>query len=381
MSRRDLKAPRVRILKDGVEVPPSEYFAPNEDSSDSSTRLSAIRRFLASGATLLYNDAWGICDELDDLRAAFESVLGWHCELDILACNSHVNGLPLHMDANDCFAIQVIGAKQWTIYPPTRQHPLRRSKHFPARTDAWPAPRPLSTSPAQTFVITAGDVLYIPRGWWHFVQPLPGECLSINPTVYTPTAQDFLRWIVEESTSETELRRGLVKKRCDEEVVAPLRNLLIQHVSPEGIRRYYETLEADHACNERARRSSATTEQMASLPAECYLRWSGSALAPIVHSAELKMFRIRWQGTNHYFSQEHYPVLARVLSQPCIQMRELLADMSRAKRAQTRIFLVNLIELGLVTVSSKGVAQSSIEEKAGGYEAAEHDNEKINYVG
>jgi ribosomal protein L16 Arg81 hydroxylase len=381
-SRRELKAPRVRILKDGVEVPPKDYFAPNEDSRDRNVRLSALERFLASGATLLYNDAWGVCQVLDDLRAAFVNALGWHCELDIIACNSHVNGLPLHMDANDCFAIQVMGAKRWTIYPPTRSYPLRPSKYFPWRTDVWPAPRPLPASSAQTFSITAGDVLYVPRGWWHFVEPLPGPCLSVNPTVYTPTAQDFLRWMVEESSNETESRRGLIRNGGEEQLVESLRNLITRQLSADSLHRYYETLAADHPADECGGASNARPVALTTLAAEDYLTWNDSASPPVVYNENAKMFRIHWREANHHFAGEHYPVLTHLLSRRRVQIKQLLDGMSRVKRAQTRIFLGELIKLVLLSVSLDDAAERSNRGKyTGDYEAAEHDSAQITHVG
>ena len=106
---------------------------------------------------------------------------------------------PLHRDSTDNFALQLVGCKRWTIFPPqdapylymsfvdaspggdfaTSAVDLRNSdlERFPAFANAHPI----------TFDLHAGEMLYLPMGWSHFVENLElslmvNYWLSVKPS-------------------------------------------------------------------------------------------------------------------------------------------------------------------------------------------------------
>ena len=106
---------------------------------------------------------------------------------------------PLHRDSTDNFALQLVGSKRWTIFPPqdaaylymsfvsaspggdfaTSAVDLRNPdlERFPAFASAHPI----------TFELHAGEMLYLPMGWSHFVENLElslmvNYWLSVKPS-------------------------------------------------------------------------------------------------------------------------------------------------------------------------------------------------------
>lgn len=84
-----------------------------------------------------------------------------------------------HIDSKDNFIYQLIGEKQWTIYPPhdyTNLYYLKekgslewsRVLNSREKPDTVKYPLYKNTHPIQ-FIMYPGDVLYLPRGWTHFV--------------------------------------------------------------------------------------------------------------------------------------------------------------------------------------------------------------------
>ncbi|MCD0229326.1 cupin domain-containing protein, partial [Enterobacter hormaechei subsp. steigerwaltii] len=65
-----------------------------------------------------------------------------------------------HWDTRDVFAVQLIGKKHWTISAPNFDMPLymQQAKDMPHIT-------PPKTVDMEV-ILEAGDILYIPRGWW-----------------------------------------------------------------------------------------------------------------------------------------------------------------------------------------------------------------------
>jgi hypothetical protein len=88
---------------------------------------------------------------------------------------------PLHWDLPHNLSAQVIGRKRWILYPPTQLpllypcQPWSRSPNVarvdPEGTDLARFPRFARARPVGT-VLEPGEMLYIPRLWWHHVRSL-----------------------------------------------------------------------------------------------------------------------------------------------------------------------------------------------------------------
>ena len=80
-----------------------------------------------------------------------------------------------------------MGEKRWQLFPPTLPLPL---SHQTSQQLQHEAP----TIPSADYVLREGDVLYIPRGWWHNVIPLNVDTLHLSVGTYGPTLTDYLLW-------------------------------------------------------------------------------------------------------------------------------------------------------------------------------------------
>lgn len=86
---------------------------------------------------------------------------------------------PLHQDLPHNLSAQLFGRKRWLLYPPGapvyRNTPWSRAPNFarvdPERPDLVRFPRSASARPLGC-VLSPGEVLFIPRLWWHHVRSL-----------------------------------------------------------------------------------------------------------------------------------------------------------------------------------------------------------------
>lgn len=103
-----------------------------------------------------------------------------------------------HIDSKDNFVYQLIGSKRWTIFPPYDYHYLYYKQGGKGSLEwssalSQPGPPDPSKYPLYanahpiTFVMNPGEVLYLPRGWTHFVENVT-PALMINTWRRGPAA-------------------------------------------------------------------------------------------------------------------------------------------------------------------------------------------------
>jgi ribosomal protein L16 Arg81 hydroxylase len=150
----------------------------------------AIHEALTEGGTLVVNRfekcstaVAALCRQLSDLTA--NPTVG-----NAYATKGGTGTFGKHWDTHCVFATQLIGAKRWKVYRPTLELPLafQTSKAEKARFDG---------EPVFDDVLRAGDVLYIPRGWWHEVTPIPDQpSLHIAVGVHSMKTHDYVKWVL-----------------------------------------------------------------------------------------------------------------------------------------------------------------------------------------
>jgi ribosomal protein L16 Arg81 hydroxylase len=90
---------------------------------------------------------------------------------------------PIHYDAKDVFVLQLSGSKRWRVYRPHVELPLRHQHCY----DALPEEGLLAD-----YTLRAGDLLYCPRGFSHFVAAEDEASLHISLTSFPYLWADLL---------------------------------------------------------------------------------------------------------------------------------------------------------------------------------------------
>jgi ribosomal protein L16 Arg81 hydroxylase len=94
----------------------------------------------------------------------------------------------MHYDDHDVIIMQLDGCKAWTFV-----------KHGESgKATAADLAKPDESRPGDSIVVSAGDVLYIPRGTWHNVTSLNERSLHLTVSVVYPTIGEFLAWCVDQ---------------------------------------------------------------------------------------------------------------------------------------------------------------------------------------
>ena len=186
-------APYMQLFQDG-EVPYERYVDDSVEHGRTRRRMNKAIFYdsLSRGATLVLNRleehslaAKRLCTEVG--RFAGHPTLG----------NAYLsfggNGtFGKHWDTHDVFVVQLLGKKRWQVFAPTLPLPLSHQTCAPFRGQC-------SRQPVLDVQLNAGDVLYLPRGWWHQAIPCNSGSFHLSVGAYPPTAIDYLQWVNQQS--------------------------------------------------------------------------------------------------------------------------------------------------------------------------------------
>src|SRR5262245_12423447 len=204
----------------GGLVPADSYVQEIAEFGQRGRRLNKIRFYghMRSGATLVINRLETHSSAARRLCVAVGRFTGHAATGNAYLSFSGDGTFGKHWDTHDVFAVQLIGRKRWQLFAPTLPLPL--SHQTSERSDvSCPA------TPMMDCVLETGDVLYVPRGWWHQVMPLEQGSLHFSIGTYAPTTQDFMLWLCSKVVPQTIAGRVALDVATNDQIAALLRTL------------------------------------------------------------------------------------------------------------------------------------------------------------
>ncbi|CAM2153685.1 Cupin [Pararobbsia alpina] len=198
---------RIKVFLNGL-LPYALYAIRYQDLDEMRYAVDAadLAQLMLEGATLVLNrldldlnDVALMCQSLSDFLSAKVVANGY-------VAFGGAGSFGKHWDTHDVFAIQWHGKKRWRIYRPTFELPLATQTSKRHKSEC-------PKTPIFDDVLNAGDVLYIPRGWWHEATPISGqETFHIAAGVHVATRLDYLSWLRSNVLSQQLLGRACVSK-------------------------------------------------------------------------------------------------------------------------------------------------------------------------
>jgi hypothetical protein len=232
LSRDRFSGRRIRLVKAGRAVPADDYLLAPLDENGSQVDMKKVLRHLRGGATLVFNAIDEVMPPLRTLCEELEELFRITVQANAYAVWKTDNGFDLHWDNHDTLILQIAGRKHWRVYGPTRPHPVEK--------DVAEAPKPTG-DPVWEGDLHDGDVLYMPRGWWHVAIPKNEQSLHVTISLAHFTGSHLMRWLAQELKAE-ELIRADVPHLADEDAqeayAAALTTMLSKRIAKDVIARF-----------------------------------------------------------------------------------------------------------------------------------------------
>jgi ribosomal protein L16 Arg81 hydroxylase len=153
------------------------------------------------GATLILNHVHQRVPVLAELAAALHRELGHRVQVNTYCSWPSQQGFSCHYDTHEVFILQIKGNKEWFVFEDTIKYPRKNARTLGVE--------PPESDPYIHEVLQPGDLLYIPRGHWHYAIACDRPSLHLTLGIPGRTGVDWLRWLVGELQNDPAWRENL----------------------------------------------------------------------------------------------------------------------------------------------------------------------------
>jgi hypothetical protein len=203
----------LKLVLDGVPVPPEQYCvrAATRDAGVPGLQPDArrVREWVRRGASVVMNDVDSLTPGLAAVSEALEAAGLGKAQANVyISWQSH-KAFPAHYDTHDVWAVQVEGEKTWNVWEGRAEwpiaHPMFRGEGQEHHERAKGALR-------AKVVMKPGDLLYLPRGWYHDALAEAPASVHVAYGVHAPLGVDLVNLLFERALQDVEFRKPLPRQ-------------------------------------------------------------------------------------------------------------------------------------------------------------------------
>lgn len=197
------------LVMDKEPIPPASYTA-SAPGRNGGTELRPdpvrVQQYIARGATLVLNFIDHLTPELQAFAGALEQALGGTVQANLYLSSKRKQGFRAHFDFHDVFAVHVMGEKTWMVFEGRADHPIKHPLF-----ERWPQERheELKGELWREVRLKPGDLLYLPRGQYHYALADEGPCAHIAVGVTYPIGMDAVSYVFDRLVGESLGRQNL----------------------------------------------------------------------------------------------------------------------------------------------------------------------------
>ncbi len=175
-------ANNLRLMQDAKPVPPEQYCRPTQGTLGRVMRPSPakVAVFLSGGASLIASEVVTLHPPIADLSVTLGRAFAGEIGANVYCSFKGVQAFGTHYDLHDVFAIQTGGEKVWRLYENCAVLPVEAPPHTPETQRYFEQNRGRLMTEVR---MRPGDVLYLPRGWYHDALAEDGPSLHVTMSV------------------------------------------------------------------------------------------------------------------------------------------------------------------------------------------------------
>lgn len=188
--------PGLRLAKNGNIIPHEKYTYSYSNFQGEAAELlchKAIYDCFLDGATIIYDNIEEKLEKLLKLVQSIEYLLEEYCSAHLYVSKEEESGLDIHWDDHDVLVLQIHGQKKWTLYEKDIEYPVRSDRLNNPGTpgvEIWSG------------VLDPGNILYLPRGYWHLPEATGEMCCHISIAIDRKIGKQYIIWLMDRLSDE-----------------------------------------------------------------------------------------------------------------------------------------------------------------------------------
>lgn len=202
-------ASTLQLVQDGRKLEAPEYCVPgaNRDGAPVMVpEIEKVRGWLRQGASMVCNDIDQLSPGMKAAAGALERALGCKVQANLYCSWKAHQGFGSHYDTHEVFAIHVAGEKTWKIYGKHFEDPI---SHPYFKTFGHEFHEKHKGPISQTVSMKPGDLLYIPRGWYHDALATSEATIHVAFGATGPIGLDLFPMLFERAVKDPLFRTNL----------------------------------------------------------------------------------------------------------------------------------------------------------------------------
>jgi ribosomal protein L16 Arg81 hydroxylase len=194
----DLTYPTTVVSREERVIPADEFTTGGDGRT---VNVAAVMKLFREGASFSIRGADSHWPPLKSIIACLYDTLFETVHTNVYCSPANTQGFRCHYDLHEVFVLQIEGTKHWKVFDPTTDFPVEPWK----QEDVPDA----SATPYIDVVLGKGDVLYVPRGHWHYAIAQDSPSLHITVGVTCRKGETLLDWLATELRAQAGWRRNV----------------------------------------------------------------------------------------------------------------------------------------------------------------------------
>ncbi len=340
-----LAYPRLRLAMTGEILQKERYTI--RTGGDSQLNIRSLVEHFRTGAMLVIDGIETLHQPIRALCRLLERELGDHVTANLYAGWHGTRGFDTHWDDHEVLIAQVDGAKRWRIFKPSRAHPLAEDRSLDET--------PPDDAPHWEGELQSGDVLHIPRGWWHDATPVEGErTMHLTLTIPRKTGLDLARTLTDRVRKVTALRADVPRFGTPElrhAYFEEFRGVAADWLKELTLEGYFEALDGSAATSLRPSLPWSATPAKEPIPQGAWIHWQPPRSVRLTEQGA--KVTLTAMGVTYGFKRNAAPVLQNLAQERTVRFDQLCANHPCIPPNAVERFVMQLVANSLVSISER----------------------------
>jgi ribosomal protein L16 Arg81 hydroxylase len=333
---------RVNLVQKGRQVPLESFLTSTREVETAWIKARQAEALLAAGASIMVAQVDELCDGVQELAESCEGLLRIPVGVNMYAGWGTDHAFDLHWDGHDTLILQVSGRKRWQVYEPTLLHPLSGRNEKPQKPAA---------EPVWEGVLEDGDLLYMPRGWWHVACPLDEQTLHLTVGLQHRTGADLLKWAAAEARRELNTRMDLphLQGRDDRTAyAAKLCEVMANVLTDDVVERFMRAMDEEIPIRPRFGLPLSVTGQVTAIGMDTHLRLASGSRLHLAYSSDGRTLTFKAGQTQWNCDASLAPAITALSGTRPTTLRSMCAQLDPVHQPSLRAFVVAMASGGAI---------------------------------